>query len=83
MNINEEIKKLLTVEQQINSLDDSVNYINNRLSSYYNTEAEKNDIKRNVDHIRTLLLKDYIVSNLSPEQISNYRDSIHKGESVF
>jgi hypothetical protein len=83
MNIQDTINNLLTIDQQIKSIEDSINYINNRLSSYYHTQVEKNDIKRNVEHIKVLLTRKYIIDKLSADQIKSYRDSIHKGESVL
>lgn len=83
MNTIDQINKLISIDQQIQSIDDSVDYIENRLSSFYNTTAEKEDLRRNIDHIKTLLNKDIIISKLSEDNIIAYRSVIDRGESVL
>ena len=83
MNTNDVINEILGLEKQIESMDDSVDYINNRLNTFYNTENEKIDIKRNIDHLKLLLSKPQIVDILSQDKIIFYNDAIHRGESVI
>lgn len=83
MNTNDEINKLISISQQIQSMDDSVMYIENRLISFYNTDQEKQDLLRNINHLRYLLANVYITNNLSENQIIAYNDVIQRAESVL
>lgn len=83
MNTNDQINKLISVSQQIQSMDDSVMYIENRLISFYNTDQEKQDLLRNINHLRYLLARVDITNNLSENQIIAYNDVIQRAESIL
>lgn len=82
MNIS--IKNLnikINSETQIQSIEESNDYILERLSTYYGAEKEKEDIYRNIRHIE-LLLSDMVLLNIIPEfKKQKYNNTIHIAKS--
>lgn len=74
-------QNIITPEKQIQSIDDSINYINNRLVSYYNTEQEKADIQRNLDHVNLMLSNESLLTLISEEKLLQYKDTIYQAEA--
>lgn len=81
--INININQSITLEQKIAAIIDSKNLINNILSTYYGTEREKEDIKRNVDHLNQCLLDNDLLPNLSTELLSSINDVILRSQGVL
>lgn len=81
--INININQSITLEQKIAAIIDSKNLINNILSTYYGTEREKEDIKRNVDHLNQCLLDNNLLPNLSTELLSSINDVILRSQGVL
>jgi len=81
--INININQSITLEQKIAAIIDSKNLINNILSTYYGTEREKEDIKRNVEHLNQCLLDNDLLPNLSTELLSSINDVILRSQGVL
>ena len=62
---------------------DSVNYINSRLETYYNTEPERIDIQRNKEYLEIMLAKPSIIDNIKPEQLLLVQHAIDRAASVL
>lgn len=77
------IDLLQSPTQQIELMLDSVNYINSRLETYYNTEPERIDIQRNKEYLDIMLAKNSIIDNITPEQLLLVQQAIDKASSVL
>lgn len=76
-----DIKNLIGSQQKLKSLEDSINYIQNRLQTYYNTDQEKYDIERNIIHSELILSDNNILSILNSNTIDSYKNTIHAAKS--
>lgn len=81
--INIDINNGMTIEQKISAMIDSRNLINQILDTYYGTEREKEDIRRNVNHLNQSLSDQEILSNITPELLSSINDSILRSQGVM
>lgn len=81
--INIDINQGMTVEKKISAMIDSRDLINKILDTYYNTDEEKQDIIRNIDHINQCLLNEEILSNLTSELLSSMNSVILRAQGVI
>ena len=77
------INNVITIEQKIQAMIDSRDLITQILDTYYGTEREKEDIKRNIDHLNQSLSDSEILSNLVPELLSSINDCILRSQGVL
>jgi hypothetical protein len=73
----------MTIEQKISAINDSILLVNQILETYYGTEREKEDIKRNIDHLNQSLQDQDILANLTPELLSSINDTILRSQGVL
>jgi len=69
--------------KHIQLMMDSVLYINNRLETFYNTEKERADIQRNVDYLKIMLNKNFILQNINQSQLDQVNSAIDSGEAAL
>jgi hypothetical protein len=81
--INIDINNGMTIEQKIQAMIDSRDLITQILDTYYGTDREKEDIKRNVDHLNQCLQNEEILANLTPELLSSINDCILRSQGVL
>lgn len=81
--INIDINQGMTIEKKISAMTDSRDLVNSILNTYYGTEKEKEDIRRNIDHINQWLLDQEILSNLSSELLSSMNDVVLRSQGVL
>lgn len=74
---------LQSPEKHIELMMSSVNYINSRLDTFYNTESERIDIQRNKEYLEIMLSKKFILENIKQEQLSSINEAIDKASSVL
>jgi hypothetical protein len=74
---------LQSPEKHIELMMSSVNYINSRLDTFYNTESERIDIQRNKEYLQIMLSKKFILENIKQEQLSYINEAIDKASSVL
>jgi len=67
------------IQRSINAAFDSVNLINNLLTSEKN-EENKNTVKRNFEHLEIMLSKTWFSNELSTEQRTDIDSSIENGK---
>ena len=61
----------------------SVNYINSRLETFYNTEPEKIDIQRNKEYLELMLLREDIITNINPDQLVIINEAVDKANTAL
>lgn len=76
-----DIQNLIGSQQKLKSLEDSINYINNRLQTYYDTDQEKYDIERNIIHSELILSDTKITSLLNSNTVDSYQNTIYAAKS--
>lgn len=74
---------LQSPEQHIERMLQSVNYINSRLETFYNTEPERVDIQRNKEYLEIMLAKDFVSDNIKSDQLILVQQAIDKASSVL
>jgi hypothetical protein len=77
------INLLQSPEQHIKLMMFSVNYINSRLETFYNTEAEKIDIQRNKEYLELMLLREDIITNINPDQLVIINEALDKANTAL
>ena len=77
------INLLQSPEQHIKLMMFSVNYINSRLETFYNTEAEKIDIQRNKEYLELMLLREDIITNINPDQLVIINKAVDKANTAL
>lgn len=81
--LTKHINNIISIEKQIQSINDSILYIEDRLRTFYGTPKEKEDILRNVNHIKILSEKPHIKERLSEQEITNIGDILHKTTDIW
>ena len=81
--INIDINNGMTTEKKISAMIDSKNLIDAILATYYGTDREKEDVKRNVDHLTQSLSNQEILSNITQELLSSMNDTILRAQGVI
>lgn len=66
--------------KHIERMMDSVVYITSRLETFYNTDQERQDIQRNIDYLKLMITKDFIVQNITESELSQVNSAIDNGE---
>ena len=61
----------------------SVNYINSRLETFYNTEPEKIDIQRNKEYLELMLLREDIITHINPDQLVIINEAVDKANTAL
>lgn len=77
------LEDLENPQKHIPLMMDSVSYIEDRLSTYYGTDKEKDDIQRNLEYLQVMLSKSFIVSNLTQEQLLSINTAIDRASSIL
>ena len=77
------INLLQSPEQHIKLMMFSVNYINSRLETFYNTEPEKIDIQRNKEYLELMLLREDIITHINPDKLVIINESVDKANSAL
>lgn len=77
------INLLQSPEQHIKLMMFSVNYINSRLETFYNTEPEKIDIQRNKEYLELMLLREDIITNINPDQLVIINEAVDKANTAL
>ena len=67
------------IQNSINAAFDSVNLINQMLTSE-KTDENKDTVKRNFEHLEIMLLKDWFLTNLTEQQKTDIDSSIEGGK---
>jgi hypothetical protein len=67
------------IQNSINAAFDSVNLINNLLTSE-KTDENKNTVKRNFEHLEIMLSKNWFLTNLTEQQTIDINSSIDNGK---
>ena len=67
------------IQRSINAAFDSVNLINNLLTSEKN-EENKNTVKRNFEHLEVMLSKTWFSESLTSEERNDIDSSIENGK---
>jgi hypothetical protein len=67
------------IQNSINAAFDSVNLINQMLTSE-KTDENKDTVKRNFDHLEIMLSKDWFLTNLTEQQKIDIDSSIEEGK---
>jgi hypothetical protein len=67
------------IQNSINAAFDSVNLINQMLTSE-KTDENKNTVKRNFEHLEIMLSKDWFLTNLTEQQKTDIDSSIEDGK---
>jgi hypothetical protein len=80
INIYEDIENF---DKHIKLMDDSTSYVSNLLDTFYNTEQERSDIRRNVDYLKIMLNKHFISSKISEVKADQIISVIDKAESAL
>jgi hypothetical protein len=70
------------IQNSINAAFDSVNLINNLLTSE-KTDENKNTVKRNFEHLEIMLSKNWFLTNLTEQQTIDINSSIDNGKSFI
>ena len=70
------------IQNSINAAFDSVNLINNLLTSE-KTDENKDTVKRNFDHLEIMLSKNWFLTNLTEQQTIDINSSIDNGKSFI
>lgn len=74
----------MTLEKKVSTILDSKDLINQILDTYYGTENERDDIRRNIAHIELLLTQsDVYASILDQELLPSINDVIARSQSVL
>ena len=77
------INLLQSPEQHIKLMMFSVNYINSRLETFYNTEPEKIDIQRNKEYLELMLLREDIITHINPDQLVIINEAVDKANTAL
>lgn len=67
------------IQNSINAAFDSVNLINQMLTSE-KTDENKDTVKRNFEHLEIMLSKDWFLTNLTEQQKTDIDSSIEGGK---
>lgn len=67
------------IQNSINAAFDSVNLINQMLTSE-KTDENKDTVKRNFEHLEIMLSKDWFLTNLTEQQKTDIDSSIEDGK---
>jgi hypothetical protein len=74
----EETKTPEQVQQHINAAFDSVNLINDEITKEV-TDNRKDTVRRNVDHLKIMIGKDWFEEGCTEQQVTNINAAITAG----
>lgn len=76
-----DITKILSPETKVQSIRDSIEYIESRLETFYDTEQEKIDIIRNIKHAELYLSDNNLKQMIDNTTLIKYNNILHSAKS--
>lgn len=82
--MNIDINQGMTLEKKISTIIDSRDLINQILETYYGTDNEKDDIRRNIEHIKLFLAEpDIYAAVVEQDLLNGLNDIMARAETIL
>lgn len=82
--MNIDINQGMTLEKKISTIIDSRDLINQILETYYGTDNEKDDVRRNIEHIKLFLADaDIYASVVEQDLLNGLNDVLARAETIL
>lgn len=82
--MNIDINQGMTLEKKVSTIIDSRDLINQILETYYGTDNEKDDVRRNIEHIKLFLADaDIYASVVEQDLLTGLNDVLARAETIL
>lgn len=82
--MNIDINQGMTLEKKVSTIIDSRDLINQILETYYGTDNEKDDVRRNIEHIKLFLADaDIYASVVEQDLLNGLNDVLARAETIL